>query len=146
RIFFFATTGSCLRQGGFGEAEIPRRNSFNCARSSRKVNITPMGSKARESVSDRCPGQMSRPREGAMTMRSSGLAVALLGAALALTSAGVRADDGVTNDTVVIGSYGPITGPAAFIGLGGRDGAELAVEEINASGGVHGRKLKFIFE
>jgi len=74
-------------------------------------------------------------------------AAALSGAVLALlSSAAVAQTPGVTNDTVLIGSYGPVTGPAAFIGLGGRDGAELAISEINAAGGVHGRKLKLLFE
>lgn len=71
---------------------------------------------------------------------------AALGAALALLGMTAAAETGVTNDTVLIGAYGPVTGPAAFIGLGGRDGAELALSEINAAGGVNGRKLKMIFE
>lgn len=53
---------------------------------------------------------------------------------------------GVTDDSILIGAYGPITGPAAFIGLGGRDGMNLAVKEINDAGGINGRKLKVIFE
>ena len=57
-----------------------------------------------------------------------------------------RAVQGVTDDTILIGAYGPITGPAAFIGLGGRDGMNLAVKEINDAGGVNGRKLRVQFE
>lgn len=59
-----------------------------------------------------------------------------------------QADDvqGVTDDTILIGAFGPITGPAAFIGLGGRDGMNLAVKEINDAGGINGRKIKVIFE
>ncbi len=53
---------------------------------------------------------------------------------------------GVTGDTILIGAFGPITGPAASIGLGGRDGMNLAVKEINEAGGIHGRKLKVVFE
>ena len=68
------------------------------------------------------------------------------GAWLALAAASARADQGVTDDTILIGAYGPITGPAAFIGLGGRDGMNLAVKEINAAGGINGRKLKVVFE
>jgi branched-chain amino acid transport system substrate-binding protein len=73
-------------------------------------------------------------------------AAVVVGAAVALVSMSAVAENGVTNDTILIGAYGPVTGPAAFIGLGGRDGAELAIQEINAAGGVHGRKLKMIFE
>jgi len=53
---------------------------------------------------------------------------------------------GVTADTVVIGAFGPITGPAAYIGLAGRDGMNLALKEINATGGVNGRKIVAVFE
>jgi branched-chain amino acid transport system substrate-binding protein len=53
---------------------------------------------------------------------------------------------GVTADTVTIGAFGPITGPAAYIGLAGRDGMLLAVKEINAAGGVNGRKIDVVFE
>jgi len=72
------------------------------------------------------------------------LALVALGAVLAPPSA--RAVDGVTDDTVTLGGFGPITGPAAYIGLGGRDGMNLALKEINAAGGVNGRKLRVIFE
>lgn len=57
-----------------------------------------------------------------------------------------RAVDGVSDDTITIGAFGPITGPAAYIGLGARDGANLAVKQINAAGGVNGRKLRILFE
>ena len=70
----------------------------------------------------------------------------LVGLFVALFATFTHAEDGVSNDTIMIGAYGPITGPAAFVGLGGRDGAEIALEEINAAGGIHGRKLKMIFE
>ncbi|MYK57732.1 MAG: ABC transporter substrate-binding protein, partial [Rhodospirillaceae bacterium] len=43
-----------------------------------------------------------------------------------------------------IGNSGPVTGPAAFGGKSIRMGAELAIDEINAAGGVLGKKLKFI--
>ena len=43
-----------------------------------------------------------------------------------------------------IGNSGPVTGPAAFGGKAIKMGAELAIEEINAKGGVLGKKLNFI--
>ena len=65
--------------------------------------------------------------------------------AAALMSTAVNAQ-GVTKDEILIGGVGPITGPAAYIGLGGRDGLAMAIKEINATGGVNGRKFKLIFE
>lgn len=69
-------------------------------------------------------------------------AAALL--AVALPTAAQQ--QGVTNDTITIGAHGPITGPAAYIGLAGRDGMLLAIKEINAAGGLNGRKLVAVFE
>jgi branched-chain amino acid transport system substrate-binding protein len=68
-------------------------------------------------------------------------------AALYALSGEARADEpGITPDSITIGAFGPITGPAAYIGLAGRDGANLAIKEINAAGGINGRKLTMIFE
>ncbi len=77
--------------------------------------------------------------------RLSGLLCAA--AVFHVCSGQVRAEEpGVTADTISIGAFGPITGPAAYIGLAGRDGANLAIKEINAAGGINGRKLSMTFE
>ena len=47
-------------------------------------------------------------------------------------------------DDIVIGYHGPLTGPASWVGLGGRDGALLAFDEINAASGIGGRNLRLI--
>ena len=68
-------------------------------------------------------------------------------AAIYAFSCPVRAEEpGITSDVITIGAFGPITGPAAYIGLAGRDGANLAIKEINAAGGINGRKLSMVFE
>src|SRR5208282_559405 len=72
------------------------------------------------------------------------LACAALATLFAASAA--EAAQGVTDGTILIGAYGPITGAAAFIGLGGRDGMNLAVKEINEAGGINGRKLEVLFE
>ncbi len=63
-----------------------------------------------------------------------------------LASKDVYSQQGVTKDKILIGGFGPITGPVAWIGLGSRDGINLAMKEINNAGGIHGRKLDLIFE
>jgi ABC-type branched-subunit amino acid transport system substrate-binding protein len=55
---------------------------------------------------------------------------------------GVR---GVTDDTIVIGTFSPLTGPAALWGAVGR-GAELYFDMINEEGGIHGRQIEFILK
>jgi branched-chain amino acid transport system substrate-binding protein len=67
-------------------------------------------------------------------------------AALLVALPALAQTQGVTADTITIGAHGPITGPAAYIGLAGRDGMMLAVKEINAAGGVNGRKIAVVFE
>src|SRR3954451_17334547 len=74
------------------------------------------------------------------------IATALSLFALSVPTAPARAVDGVTDTEVLIGAHGPLTGPAAYIGLGARSGLQLAVDEVNASGGVNGRKLRVLFE
>ena len=70
------------------------------------------------------------------------LLTAACAALLAIVLPAFAQQQGVTADTILIGAHGPITGPAAYIGLAGRDGMMLAVKEINAAGGVNGRKIQ----
>lgn len=66
---------------------------------------------------------------------------------LSLLGAGsVSAQQGGTEDTILIGALGPLTGGTAFIGAPGRDGMRLAVDAINENGGINGRKLELRFE
>src|ERR1700745_2519494 len=82
-----------------------------------------------------------------MTTTRNTILGAVLGGALALAAGTALAQDvGLTKDQILIGGYGPITGSAAYIGLGARDGTELAIKEINEAGGIHGRRLKLLFE
>ena len=49
-------------------------------------------------------------------------------------------------EPVIIGSISPLTGTNAVQGLDMKRGEGLALEEINAAGGVNGRPLKIIWE
>ena len=46
--------------------------------------------------------------------------------------------------TIKIGMSGPLTGPAAVYGIAVQNAANMAVEEINANGGVNGYNLELI--
>lgn len=52
---------------------------------------------------------------------------------------------GVTDAEVKIGVHLSLSGPASFVGQGARVGIALAQAEINAKGGINGRKLVFNF-
>ncbi len=47
-------------------------------------------------------------------------------------------------ETIVIGSLQDISGGAMQSGLAMMQGAELAADEINANGGINGKKIEFI--
>ncbi len=51
-----------------------------------------------------------------------------------------------SSDTFRIGGIGPITGGAALYGLNVQNAAQIAVDEINANGGVNGYKLELNFQ
>lgn len=53
---------------------------------------------------------------------------------------------GNSGGTYKIGGIGPTTGTAATYGTSVRQGAELAIKEINAAGGVNGKNLELLFE
>ena len=70
-------------------------------------------------------------------------AVAVMGvAAFAGCSGGNKAND----DKFYIGGIGPVTGGAAVYGNAVKFGAQIAVDEINAAGGINGYKIEFKFE
>ena len=64
--------------------------------------------------------------------------------AVAALSASARAENGVTADTITFGQAAVLEGPASALGLGMQMGLNAAFDEINAKGGVHGRKIKLI--
>jgi len=49
---------------------------------------------------------------------------------------------GVTADTILIGEVGSLTGSEATFGISTRNAIELALREVNAAGGVKGRKIE----
>ena len=48
------------------------------------------------------------------------------------------------DDSIKIGVYGPFTGGSAPMGTSMRNGVQLAVEEINAAGGINGKKVVLV--
>lgn len=69
-------------------------------------------------------------------MRKLGLSLIAIAAAAAFGASAVRAED------IVVATAGPITGQYASFGEQMKRGAELAVADINAAGGVMGKQLK----
>jgi ABC-type branched-subunit amino acid transport system substrate-binding protein len=81
------------------------------------------------------------------SLKALGLAVG----ALALTHLPAAAQTKVTNEgisptEIVIGTHQDLSGPIKFWGVPVSNGMKMAVEEVNAAGGIHGRKLKLVLE
>lgn len=53
------------------------------------------------------------------------------------------AAEGDFKGTIKFGGVGPLTGDAAIYGISGMNGAQIAVDEINAAGGINGFKVEF---
>lgn len=53
---------------------------------------------------------------------------------------------GGSSNTFKIGGSGPLTGGAAVYGQAVKNGAQIAVDEINAAGGINGAQIEFRFE
>jgi branched-chain amino acid transport system substrate-binding protein len=78
----------------------------------------------------------------------------LLAASLAAVPAAVTAQQqdvvwntqGVTKNEIVLGMHTDLSGVAASFGVPVSNVARLRVEQINAAGGIHGRKLRLVIE
>lgn len=49
-------------------------------------------------------------------------------------------------DTIKVGVYGDLTGQTSSFGQSTKNGIQLAVDEINAAGGVNGKKIELVIE
>ena len=83
-------------------------------------------------------------------MKMKKAASLVLVASLALTAlaacGGSEEEQASNSDTFMIGGIGPTTGDAAAYGTAVQNGAQLAVDEINAAGGINGKQVEFQFE
>jgi branched-chain amino acid transport system substrate-binding protein len=84
-----------------------------------------------------------------VSLRGAVLVALFVAATAAATSAVAQvkfANQGVTDTEIVIGTHQDLSGPIKAWGVPSANGMRLAVDEINAAGGVHGRKIRLIIE
>ena len=75
------------------------------------------------------------------------LLACLSGAMLVLTACGQSADSGAgAPATIKIGEFASLTGKEAAFGQSSHKGTLLAIEAINAAGGLLGKQVEFIYE
>jgi branched-chain amino acid transport system substrate-binding protein len=66
--------------------------------------------------------------------------------AMALLPAYGGAEVGVSDDQIKIGFWAPMTGFASYFGPSLRNGLQMVLDDVNAGGGIYGRKLVVIHE
>src|SRR5918996_5373544 len=87
-----------------------------------------------------CRGQQAG---GNMNGRRRRQLFALLASALLLLAVGVAANAAESQrGEVHLAMVSPLTGPLSFVGVDNRAGVEAAIREINARGGVRGRRIR----
>src|SRR5258708_7432123 len=69
-------------------------------------------------------------------------AVALAGAAMAQR----METRGVSKTEIVLGMHTDLSGPAATYGVSSSNAVKMRFDELNAAGGVHGRKIRLVVE
>ena len=69
-------------------------------------------------------------------------------AVTALTGCGSNSSSSSKKDAdkYYIGGIGPTTGATAIYGTAVKNGAQIAVDEINAAGGINGKQIEYRFE
>lgn len=81
-----------------------------------------------------------------MSMKKTLISIMMVCALLAVLSISAYAENGVTKKEIVIGSFMALSGPVAGIGTPLADGMLAYFNEINAKGGINGRKIRLITE
>jgi branched-chain amino acid transport system substrate-binding protein len=72
------------------------------------------------------------------------LGIAALACALGMNAPALA--QSVTDKEIVLGVITDLSGPVAQYGKEGRNGMQMKVDEINAAGGVNGRKIRLVVE
>jgi branched-chain amino acid transport system substrate-binding protein len=71
---------------------------------------------------------------------------ALLGIAVLAQTAAAQEVRGVSKTEIILGMHTDLSGPAATYGVSSSNAVKMRFDEVNAGGGIHGRKLKLIVE
>ena len=74
------------------------------------------------------------------------IAAVTFAAAAALAVSPASGDQGVSDDEIVVGSVSDLSGIFAAFGAPAMSAAQMHFDEVNAAGGIHGRKIRFVVE
>jgi branched-chain amino acid transport system substrate-binding protein len=79
-----------------------------------------------------------------MKLFRSVLALAVCG--LAIGAAQAQQEPGLTNKTIKIGLFGPLSGNSMAYGFDVMNAAKMYYDKVNKDGGIHGRKIELVIE
>jgi branched-chain amino acid transport system substrate-binding protein len=79
-------------------------------------------------------------------MRTRFLAAAAMLAALVVPALGADSVRGVTDNEIIIGTYTDLSGVTAMWGVNNTNAWRMVFDDVNAAGGINGRKIKYIVE
>lgn len=79
-------------------------------------------------------------------MTRAGMLIGALLAVALVAHGSAHAEVGVTQDEIVIGALGVLTGPLANNGKTIYDGVQAVYERVNSQGGINGRKIRYVRE
>jgi branched-chain amino acid transport system substrate-binding protein len=74
------------------------------------------------------------------------LLLTLLSGAAALNLAWAQSEPGVTDKTIKLGVFAPLSGNAMAYGFDVLNAAKMYYDKINKEGGIHGRKIELVVE
>lgn len=81
------------------------------------------------------------------TVLAAAMTLSLVACGSSSASTQTSADSAASGaETWKIGGIGPITGGAAVYGIGVMNGTQIAIDEINAAGGINGYQIEFNFQ
>ena len=77
---------------------------------------------------------------------AAAMVFALVACGNTATDEGAAPDDSAESTVIKLGGIGPLTGSYANYGVSVNQGAQIAVEEINAAGGIAGKQIELQFQ
>jgi branched-chain amino acid transport system substrate-binding protein len=81
-------------------------------------------------------------RTASFSRRAFVTGLSLVGLALPIAQGGCK----TKTDDIPVGAYLSLSGSESTFGIDTKDGVELAVNEVNAAGGIKGKKVRVIYE
>jgi branched-chain amino acid transport system substrate-binding protein len=87
-----------------------------------------------------------KPRRYGRALRATIYASLLLGGTAIPVVHAAGAQRGVTDTEIVIGTASDQSGVTAVQGVNNSDAIRMAFDDVNAKGGIHGRKIRFVVE